>query len=68
MSTIDTTPSSKCGSEGMAAKPSPWRSRSMWAPGALREALRLTAVCVALGLAVSIVAPVSVQALPLPGS
>ena len=59
MSTIDTTPSSKCGSEGMAAKPSPWRSRSMWAPGALREALRLTAVCVALGLAVSIVAPVS---------
>lgn len=31
MSTIETLPSSKCGGKEMAAKSSPWRSRSWWA-------------------------------------
>ena len=53
MSTIEIPISSKCGGKEMAAKSSPWRSRSWWARWHLGEARRLTA---AGGLALAVVA------------
>ena len=53
MSTIEIPLSSKCGGKEMAAKSSPWRSRSWWARWHLHEARRLTA---AGGLALAVVA------------
>ena len=52
MSTMEIPPSSKCGGKEMAAKPSPWRSRSWWTRH-LGEARRLTATG---GLTLAIVA------------
>ena len=53
MSTIEPPPSSKCGGKEIAAKSSPWRSRSWWARWHPHEARRLTAVG---GLALAVVA------------
>lgn len=53
MSTIETLPSSKGGGKEIAAKSSPWRSRSWWARWHPHEARRLTAVG---GLALAVVA------------